>query len=106
MQAGSLRHRVSIQSASEANSYGEVSQSWSTEATMWGEVRPLSGRELDDARQRKALATHAVTVRGDSAVTITPKKRILFGARVFSIEYVIDPDERGISKQIQCVEAL
>ena len=46
MEAGQLRHRVTIQQATETtDGFGGVTQAWATFATVWAAVEPLTGRE-------------------------------------------------------------
>jgi SPP1 family predicted phage head-tail adaptor len=105
MRAGSLRHRVAIQTPVETNDHGSITLSWSTAATRWAEIRALSGRELAVARQQQSQVTHEVELRSPG-VTVTPKNRILYGSRVLQIESIRDPSERGINVIASCVETL
>ena len=46
MRAGRLRHRLVLQSKSEArDAYGGAIITWSTQDTVWGAIEPLSGNE-------------------------------------------------------------
>ena len=88
MRAGALRHRVSLQSVgSTYDSYGDLSNSWSTDATVW---------ELSE------VITHRILVRYRASVTA--QGRILFGSRVFQIESVRDWQERTIFLEILAKE--
>jgi len=106
MQAGNLRHRVTIQQVTETrDDMGGVTQTWSTfAASLHAEIAPLSGRELLLARQVNAETTHRIRLRYRAG--ITPKMRVLFGSRIFAIESVLDTDERGIEVVLLCREAL
>lgn len=48
MQAGKLRHRITLQSAvdTQDQTTGEPVRSWSTLATVWANVLPMKGREI------------------------------------------------------------
>lgn len=48
MRAGSLRHRITLQTAvdTQDGTTGEPVRSWTTLATVWAEVAPLKGREI------------------------------------------------------------
>jgi len=64
MQAGLMRHRVTIQSNTPVqNSTGEEIDSWADAATVWAEVRPLSGQEYIQARQQGANVTTRIRMR-------------------------------------------
>lgn len=93
MQAGKLRHRVTFQNPPTAqNSTGQVTGSYTTLATRWGSIEPLSGRELVNAQQISAEVTHRIRVRWLSG--IAPKVRAVFGSRNFDILSVLNPEER------------
>ena len=103
MRAGRLRHRVELQSPSEtANAFGEVTDSWATDATVWASIEPLSGSEGQIAKQTNPLVTHRVIMRYRSGVT--PRNRVKFGTRIFEVTQVFNPDERGESLRLVCVE--
>lgn len=103
IEAGRLRHRVAIQSATEAqNDLGEVEKTWATTATVWGAVEPLTGRELWQAQQVSAEITHRVRMRYRSG--LTPKNRILFGSRILEINAILNPEERNIDLELLCRE--
>lgn len=52
INAGSLRHRITLQSPPTArDSLGQRSGDWVDEATVWADARPLSSRELLAAGQ-------------------------------------------------------
>ena len=109
MRAGRMRHRVAIQSPSTAvDSFGEQTDSWSTDATVWASIEPLSGREAQVAKQTNPRLSHRVLMRHRTGVT--PRQRLVFGtggdARTYEIAQVINPDERNISLRIMCVEEL
>ncbi len=91
---GSLRHRIGIQSASDSqSSSGESSPTFTTVATVWGKIEPLSGRELFLAQQTMADSTHKVTIRYYSG--LSPKDRFAFGSRYFNIQNISDVEERN-----------
>ena len=103
MRAGALRHRVSLQSVgSTYDSYGDLSNSWSTDATVWASIAPISGREENIASELSEVITHRILVRYRASVTA--QGRILFGSRVFQIESVRDWQERTIFLEILAKE--
>src|SRR5262245_25521704 len=105
MQAGELRHRVTIQQATESqNSVGEAVKTWTTVTTGWAGVSPLRGREYLEAMQTKSSVDTRITMRKNAYPNLTPKHRILFGSRVFDIEAVIDVDGLGDAMEVSCKE--
>lgn len=84
MRAGSLRHRVTIQSVSEAqNSIGESIETWGTFATVWARIDPLSGRQLLAANQLDEPVAARMKMRYLSGVT--GKMRIVHGSTTYNI---------------------
>jgi len=103
MKAGKLRHRITIQKATEApNEYGEMVQTWGTFATVSAAYYPLKGMEL------VAAQTINPRVSGDWVIRylkgITPKMRILFESRIFLIDGITDTEERHIEMRIRTEE--
>ena len=77
MRAGNLRHRVQIQSVTQTrDAFGGHTNAWATDATVWGSVEPLEGKELTEAQAVNARATVRVRIRAYPG--LTPKHRIVF----------------------------
>ena len=94
MRAGRLRHKVSIQSATEArDAHGGVTRSWSESASVWASIEPLSGRELSEARQIAAETTHRIRLRYLSS--LAPDQRIVHDSRTFEIVSIANVEERN-----------
>lgn len=93
MRAGALNKRVSIQAPTEVpNDFGEPDVAWSTEITDFASIKSLTGREFFASQEIQAAATHEIIMR--FVIGVTPKKRILYGSRIFDILYVdIDTDK-------------
>lgn len=108
MQAGKLQHRVTIQTCTETVAQsGARLQAWSTLATVWASVVPVSGSEPWNADQAQPNVTHTVTLRSGGDVTratITPKNRILYGSRVLNIVSIRDENEDGFMLTLNCME--
>lgn len=105
MQAGKLRHRLVIESYTQAvDIYGEPIPTWATLVTRWGSVEPLSGRELLQAQEIRAETTHRVRLRYYSG--LRPEQRIKFGTRYLHILAIINPRERNAEMELLCKEAV
>lgn len=107
MQAGKLRTRVIIQQQVTAtNGYMEQIVTWSTLATVWADVRAVTGAErtIGTAQQVQSALTDQVEIRYRSDVT--PKQRLKIGARILDIETVGDPDGRKRRLILACREVL
>lgn len=103
MESGKLKHRITIQAATETrNDTGDVLKSWATFADRWASIEPLTGRELMKAQQVSSEVTHKVTIRYLAGVT--PQHRILFGSRVFNINSVLDSMEQHKELVLMCNE--
>lgn len=65
LAAGSLRHRVTVQTLSEtSDGHDGVVQAWATaRSRVAAHVEPLQGRDLERAHQVDARASHRVTLR-------------------------------------------
>ena len=91
---GRLRNRVMLQrQTTEYDSLGRQSRDagqWTNVAQPWAEVREISGKESETAKQMGADASHAVTIRFRTGVT--NKQRLLFRGRVLEIKAVLDGD--------------
>lgn len=111
MRTGKLRHKLLIQSFSGTRDTAghkdkKDDSNWSTDATgtVWGSVEPLRGQELEEARKLAPTVTHQVKLR--HLVGLTMDKRIKFGARIFSIEAGLNPEERNVELVLSCTEQL
>ena len=100
---GALRHRLSLQrEARTADGGGGFARTWSTYATVWGEVRPLSGTERLRAERLENPVTYRVRIRHRDDVDAAD--RILSGVRAFRIVSLRNPDERGRFIESQAIE--
>ena len=101
--AGKLRHRVAIQTqATSLNTYGDPDQTWTTDETVWASIESTSGSEVDIGEGQAGIITHRIFIR--YTANATPKKRLLFGSRVFGIVTVLNHEERNEFMQLQCKE--
>ena len=98
MRAGSLRHRVSIQTETLTpdgmggftTSWGAVTGMSSVPAGIW----PLSSKERLDAMKLESVITNKIRIRYRAG--ITSKHRIVFGSRIFNIKGApINADEKN-----------
>lgn len=103
MQAGKLRHRVELHSAStDRSDYGEQTETWSKYDTVWASIEPLQGRELMHAQQISAEITHLARMRYNSSAAT--EHRVIFGARTLEIISIINPEERNREMVLMCKE--
>ena len=105
MNIGKLRHRITLlRQVNEVNDYGASTQTWRTVATVWAEVRPLSGREYFSAQQVQSEVTTQIWLRYIDG--IKPSMKVKFGNREFEILSVLNTQERDVSLQLMCKETV
>ena len=105
MQAGQLRHRVTLQTVTETrDAVGGIVESWATTVTLWAAVEPLRGREFFQARAEQAGVDTRIRIRYRSG--LTPKMRVTWGSHAYDIEAVIEPDSRRRELHLMCSEVL
>ena len=91
-----LRHIGRLQTDAGAGTFdtlGQETHDWTTEATIHCMVKPLSGSELEIARQLYAQAAYEVVCRYRAG--ITTRHRWNFNGRILNIGYVDDFDTRS-----------
>lgn len=107
MRAGKLRKRVTIQAlTTAANDYGEMVETWSTAATVWGSLEPLLTGTREAFTQAGSLVQARVSyqcrVRYRALSPVT--NRLVVEGRTFEVAGVLDPDGRGAELLALCYE--
>lgn len=101
MKAGTLRHRVEIQSAdSTADELNQViieEGDWTTVDFRWADIKPLRSREMDHLNSIYSDVSHRIRIR---QYDLTDEYRIKYGSRIFNIESVINVDERNKESEL------
>lgn len=96
MQAGKLRHRITLQRAdlTQDPQSGEMRKQWRTVDNVWGEVVPLSAREYLAARatQSETVARVILRYRAD----VDSRMRLLHRGEVYAIDGVLADNGSGI----------
>jgi SPP1 family predicted phage head-tail adaptor len=93
MQAGKLRHRITVEAPNEAqNEYGEPVESWAPFAEVWASREDLTGREAFLAQQVKAEVTTRFVFR--YVAGITANMRVRSDGTLYNLHSVADPDGR------------
>lgn len=85
MEPAKLRHRLILKTntPTATSDGGMPYENFTTEATIWGRVANISGREAYYAKQVQPDATHRITLRDH--VSVTPDKQLVHGSRVFNV---------------------
>ena len=69
MRAGLLRHRIVIQQNTPTrDGFNALVDSWSTFATLWAQIKTVSGGETVEQQQAAAVRTHQFTIRRYSGI--------------------------------------
>lgn len=95
MQAGKLRHRVTLQRPVKTQNpaTGAIINGWADVATLWASVVDLSAREFVAAQAGQSEVTTRITIRWRDDVT--SKHRILYLGRVYNVHGVLSDDKSG-----------
>lgn len=100
---GFLRHRLTVEQASDvADGGGGFTTTWTTVATRWGSIQPLSGREAFEAQQVQGRLTHKIRMRWLTGLTTS--MRISFSSRLFNIRSIQDEQEHKVVQTLLCEE--
>jgi SPP1 family predicted phage head-tail adaptor len=88
-----MRERVTVEAPVESrNSLGEATLSWSAFATVWASVDGMSSREILQAQQANAVASHKIRIRFLPGLTHT--HRIVWRGRTMEIASVVERENR------------
>ena len=95
MQAGSLRHRVTLQRKQQTQNpqTGALLTAWVTEAIVRAAVEPLSAREFVAAQAVQSNVSVRITVRYRPGITAA--MRILHDGKVYGITGVLADKDSG-----------
>jgi len=105
METGRMRHRVTLLSVSESvNSTGDTTVSTSTIATVYADVRQLTGKEYRlQTLQQKGVVDYEVTIR--ARTDYDRLDRLTWGARTLNVVAVLR-DREGEFARLQCTEVV
>jgi SPP1 family predicted phage head-tail adaptor len=99
LRAGQLTRRLKIQSRStNQDTFGGPSLVWIDVATVWAEIQPLTGRELESAQRMASEVSHQITVRYQANFAdpkVVAGYRAIYKGRVFNIHASLNEDERN-----------
>lgn len=103
MRAGKLRHRVTIQRLTETrDDAGGLVPTWTDYAQVFASVEPLRGREFFAGQEKQSRVDTRIRIR--YLADVTPKMRVEYGAHVYEIVNIIDPEMRHQEMQLMCYE--
>jgi len=86
---GELKHRIELQSAAESvGDTGEVTYNWTTYATVYAHVAPISGNERWRREMVGSTVVYRIYIRYRNDVTT--KDRVVWGDKTLEIVAVLD----------------
>ncbi len=93
LKSGLMDQKATIETPTEGtNSIGEPTFTYSTFATRWIALLPLSGAERVASLQNEGTVTHRVRMRYTSG--LKPKMRLVSEGRTFEIDSVVERGRR------------
>ena len=105
MRAGRLRHRLVLQSKSEArDAYGGAIITWSTQDTVWGAIEPLSGNEYFAQDQIQSESKVRIVIRYQANVDTT--WRVSHNGLYYDIQDVLNHDTRNRQITLMCSQGV
>lgn len=103
MNAGDLRHRVTLQKRVQGfDPIGQPIEGWDDVATVWAAVEPLRGREYLAAGAMQSSVE--VRIRMRYRPGITSAMRVAFDGDVYDIKAVIEVNTRREELQLMCTK--
>lgn len=95
MRTGDLDQRIELQRLTRtSDGGGGYTEQWTTYATVWANVRPMSGRERYQAQQTQASANYRIAIR--YRADIDPADRIVWRGKVLNIRFIADAGPRDL----------
>jgi SPP1 family predicted phage head-tail adaptor len=105
MRSGNLKQKITFQTSTPTqDDFGGIVDGFSIFAQTYASITPISGKEYFVSKQTNAEVSHKIECRFISG--ITPSMRIVYGARVFNIESVINIREENKTLQIMASEVI
>lgn len=105
MEAGKLRHRITIQQETVTrDAVGAEVTTWGTFLAAWASIENLAGVEgfTTSIDQRLAQRQTRITIRDRN--NITTKMRVLHGSTVYNIQQIIQDPTQKRHIQLVCEE--
>ena len=108
IQAGSLRHRIQIQAATDTrDAAGQSVSTWTVVLTTRAKIEGTDSRTFKESFSNNALAsqsTEAITIRWPgAAIKIEPDMRVIFGDNTFLIQGVDNVQHRNRKLVLACI---
>ena len=100
-----MRRRITLEAPVRTpDGGGGAAVAWTTVATLWADLRSLSGTEQLIAEGLQGKVTHEIVIR--KRMDVSPAMRLRYGQRVFIILAVLDRDGLAPFIRIEAEERL
>lgn len=105
MNAGKLRHRITLQRRDVTqDAFGAPVDTWTDVATVYASIDPLKGSQLLAAQAFGNETKAKIIIRYRPG--ITADMRVVFGAKIYDIHEIINPGECNVEIHMICSEGL
>lgn len=108
MQAGTLRHRITIQrkvaGSPQQNAVGEPDVTWTDYIITSASVDPITGNEPFIAQEHLSRVTSKIRMRYRAGVT--SDMRVSFNSNVYDIKAVLNWGERNVELLLLCEQGV
>ncbi|WP_312946280.1 phage head closure protein [Superficieibacter sp.] len=106
MKIGPMRHRVTVSNFSTTRSpSGQPVENWTDGATVWADVKGISGREIMTSGAEHAEATVRVWIRYCRDISASSRLKVRTGPFKGAVLMVTGPplpDSKGARLEILC----
>ena len=101
MQAGQLRHQITIERrVDNVDTFGQPQPTWSTYALAYAAAEPARGQEFFAANQLEAVEPMLFRMRFVSG--ITQRHRVQYAGKIWDIRAIVNVFERDRELQLYC----
>lgn len=95
LDPGKLRHRIVIEAKTVTqDTFGDLTETWATFATVWAAIEPLSVRDFIASSQVQAGVSARITIRALSG--LLPSMRISYRSKVYNIAGILPDKDSGL----------
>ena len=103
MNAGKLRHKITIESKTNSqDAYGAMVETWSAAVTAWASIEQVSGQEYFEQGKVMGEVTTKITLRYQSGITTL--MRVVWGSKIYGIVSIGNTEERNKEIMLLCKE--
>jgi len=106
MDAGKLRHRVTLQDRQELqDTNGDISAEWVSIGDRWAAIESLSAREFLESQALQSRVTVRITMRYNAGLTAS--MRILHAGKIYNPQGILTDKDSGLEYvTVPCSEGI